>query len=301
MQTKSQIQQLFDEAGLRPNKRFGQNFLIDRNLMRMLVDAAGLTKDDFVLEVGCATGSLTEELAGEAGLVIAVEIDKKLAEIAGGQLAGLDNVQIISTDVLSDKHTINPGIIGIIKKARQEFGGRFLLISNLPYSAATPLMLNLVCGAVPADSASSPLADAMYITVQREVAERMMAGAGDSEYGILSAILSCFGDLKAIRKLPAAVFWPMPKVESAMISFVRSSQKAGQVKDAGILTAVVSLFMQHRRKMVKAIVKYAAGDLAGISNWDELFEKSGIDPQSRPQTIPPEKFLHLANLCRDSL
>jgi 16S rRNA (adenine1518-N6/adenine1519-N6)-dimethyltransferase len=293
MQTKSQIQQLFDEAGLRPNKRFGQNFLIDRNLMRMLVDAAGLSKDDFVLEVGCGTGSLTEELAGEAGLVIAVEIDKKLAEIAGGQLAGLDNVQIISTDVLSDKHTINPGIIGIIKKARQEFGGRFLLISNLPYSAATPLMLNLVCGAVPAD--------AMYITVQREVAERMMAGAGDSEYGILSAILSCFGDLKAIRKLPAAVFWPMPKVESAMISFMRNSQKAGQVKDAGILTAVVSLFMQHRRKMVKAIVKYAAGDLAGISSWNELFERSGIDPQSRPQAIPPEKFVHLANLCRDYL
>jgi 16S rRNA A1518/A1519 N6-dimethyltransferase RsmA/KsgA/DIM1 with predicted DNA glycosylase/AP lyase activity len=103
----------------------------------------------------------------------------------------------------------------------------------------------------------------------------------------------------------------MPKVESAMISFVRSSQKAGQVKDAGILTAVVSLFMQHRRKMVKAIVKYAAGDLAGISNplrrsageasWNELFEKSGIDPQARPQAIPPEKFVHLANLCRDRL
>lgn len=290
MQTKTEIRRLLSEAGVRPNKRFGQNFLIDANLMRILVDGASLTRNDIVLEVGCATGSLTEELAKEGGAVIAVEIDKKLAEIAARQLSCFDNVEIISADVLSDKHTINPDITEIIRKARQKFGGRFLMVSNLPYSAATPLMLNLVCGPV--------VADAMYVTVQKEVAERMTAKAGSSEYGILSVILACFGDLKVIRKMPAAVFWPMPQVESAMISFVRSSQKAEQVENAETLTSVVSLFMQHRRKMVSGIVKYAAGSLAEIDNWDELFEKSGIDPQSRPQTIPPENFLHLANLCR---
>jgi 16S rRNA (adenine1518-N6/adenine1519-N6)-dimethyltransferase len=126
----------------------------------------------------------------------------------------------------------------------------------------------------------------------------MTAKAGSSDYGILSVILACFGDLKVIRKMPAAVFWPMPKVESAMISFVRSSQKAEQVRNGETLASVVSFFMQHRRKMVKAIVKYAAGSLAGIDDWQELFEQSGIEPRSRPQTIPPENFLHLANLCR---
>jgi 16S rRNA (adenine1518-N6/adenine1519-N6)-dimethyltransferase len=290
MQTKKQIRQLLEEASIRPNKRFGQNFLIDANLMRILVDSASLTGDDMVLEVGCATGSLTEELAKEAGLVITVEIDKKIAEIAEGQLSCFDNVEIISADVLSDKHTINPDIIEIIRKARQKFDGRFLMVSNLPYSAATPLMLNLVCGPV--------VADAMYVTVQKEVAERMTAKAGSKDYGILSVILACFGDLKVIRKMPAAVFWPMPKVESAMISFVRSSQKAEQVENSETLASVVSLFMQHRRKMVKAIVKYAAGSLAEIDDWQELFEKSGIEPRSRPQTILPENFLHLANLCR---
>ena len=292
MQTKNQIRQLLNEAGLRPNKRFGQNFLIDGNLMSLLVASAGIGKDDVVLEVGCATGSLTEELAKEAGFVITVEIDRGLAEIAERQLADFGNVQIIIADVLYDKHTINSDIIEKVKEARQKFGGRFLLVSNLPYSAATPLMLNLVCGPV--------VVDAMYITVQEEVAERMTAKAGDSEYGILSVILACFGDLKVIRKMPAAVFWPMPKVESAMISFVRNKQKAEQVESAETLASVVSFFMQHRRKMVKAIVKYAAGNLAGIGDWQRLFEKSGIEPQSRPQTIPPEKFLRLANLCRNT-
>jgi 16S rRNA (adenine1518-N6/adenine1519-N6)-dimethyltransferase len=289
MQTKNQIRRLLEAAGIRPNKRFGQNFLIDRNLMSLLVASAGIGKDDVVLEVGCATGSLTEELAKKAGFVITVEIDRGLVEIAERQLAGFGNVQIISADVLYDKHTINADIIDEVKKARQKFGGRFLLVSNLPYSAATPLMLNLVCGPV--------VADAMYVTMQKEVAERMTADVGSSEYGILSIILACFGDLKVIRKMPAAVFWPMPKVESAMISFVRNRQKAERVENAETLASVVSLFMQHRRKMVKAIVKYATGDLAKVGDWQQLFEKSGIEPQSRPQAILPQNFLYLANLC----
>jgi 16S rRNA (adenine1518-N6/adenine1519-N6)-dimethyltransferase len=289
MQTKNQIQQLLDEAGVRPNKRFGQNFLVDGNLMRLLVESAGLTKDDVVLEVGCGTGSLTEELTEKAGAVIAVEIDSVLAGIAGKRLSCFDNVQIINRDVLADKHTIDADVIEIIENTRRRFGGKFLLVSNLPYSAATPLMLNLVCG--------QPATDAMYVTVQKEVAERMTAEAGSKNYGILSVILSCFGDLKVIRKLPPAVFWPSPKVESAMISFIRSSQKAERVTYADTLVSVVNLFMQHRRKMVSGIVKYAVGSLAGIDNWQELFDKSGIEPQSRPEQISAEQFLELANLC----
>ena len=293
MQTKSQIYNLLAEAQVRLNKKFGQNFLIDGNLMRLLVETAGIAKTDVVLEVGCGTGGLSEELAKRCGFLIAVEIDNKLAEISENRQKNISNVQIINTDVLSDKHTINKEVIEAVREARKRLEGRFLLVSNLPFSAATPLIMNLVWG---------PLAaDAMYVTVQKEVAQRMTARAGDSEYGILSVILSCFGKVKLVRILPASVFWPMPKVESAMVSFERDEEKAKRIEDAEILVEVVNLFMQHRRKMLKGSIKYAQGRLSKISNWDELFEQSGIDRQQRPQMIEAEKYLALANLCHRQL
>lgn len=293
MQTKKEIYNLLAEAGIRLNKKFGQNFLIDGNLMRLLVETAGLTSEDVVLEVGCGTGSLTEELALRAGFAAAVEIDGNLAEIARNRLKGIDNVEIINTDVLSDKHTINKEVIDAIQDARKSYGGRFLLVSNLPFSAATPLMLNLICGPV--------VADAMYVTVQKEVAERMTAQPGGREYGILSVILDCFGEANLERILPASVFWPVPKVESAIVSFERNEDKTKRIENTEMLVDVVSMFMQHRRKMVKGTIKYAKGDLSGISNWQELFEQSGIDSQQRPQMIKSENFLILANLCQHQL
>ena len=166
-------------------------------------------------------------------------------------------------------------------------------MSNLPFSAATPLMLNLVCGPV--------VADAMYVTVQKEVAERMTAQPGGREYGILSVILDCFGEANLERILPASVFWPVPKVESAIVSFERNEGKAKRIENTEILVEVVNMFMQHRRKMVKGTVKYAKGNLSQINNWQELFERSGIDSQQRPQMIKSENFLLLANLCQHRL
>jgi 16S rRNA (adenine1518-N6/adenine1519-N6)-dimethyltransferase len=291
MQSKSQIQQLLASAGVEPNKRLGQNFLIDLNLMRLLVDTANISNNDIVLEVGCGTGSLTQGLAEHAARVVAVETDKTLVEIAAGELAGVGNVKVINTDVLENKNTITKIVIDAIELARQNHSGKFLLVSNLPYSIASPLMMNLITG---------PLAaDAMYVTVQKEVAERMTAGPGDQHYGTLSIHMAATGDVKKERTLKPTVFWPEPQVHSAMISFVRNAEKAGRIKNMELLGEVINLFMQHRRKMVQACTKFSEGKLAEIKNWPEIFQKCGIDPHSRPEQLAPEDYIAVANLCAE--
>jgi 16S rRNA (adenine1518-N6/adenine1519-N6)-dimethyltransferase len=293
MQTKQQIQQLLASAGVEPNKRLGQNFLIDLNLMRLLVDNANIGNNDIVLEVGCGTGSLTQALAERAGKVIAVEMDETLAEITARELANANNVEVINTDILENKSTINRAIIDAIELARKGRSGRFLLVSNLPYSIASPLMMNLIT--------SSIVADAMYVTVQKEVAERMTAGPGDRHYGTLSIHLAATGDVKTERSLKPTVFWPAPQVNSAMISFIRKAEKWSRIQNMEILGELVNLFMQHRRKMVKACTRFVTGKLAKIDNWLDIFEKCGIDPHNRPEQLTPEDFIAISNLCNKYL
>jgi 16S rRNA (adenine1518-N6/adenine1519-N6)-dimethyltransferase len=292
MQTKQQIQQLLAEAAVEPNKHLGQNFLVDLNLMRLLVDTANIGNEDIVLEVGCGTGSLTQALAERAGKVIAVEMDETLAKIAAKELANAGNVEVINVDILENKNTINRTISGTIELARKKRPSRFLLVSNLPYSIASPLMMNLITGPT--------VADAMYVTIQKEVADRMTAAPGDRHYGTLSIHIAATGDVKTERNLKPTVFWPAPQVSSAMISFVRKAEKVSRIQSMELLGEVVNLFMQHRRKMVKACVKFAAGKLAEINNWPEIFQKCGIDPHNRPEQLAPENFVAISNLCNES-
>lgn len=290
MQTKHQIQQLLASAGVFPNKHFGQHFLIDLNLMCVMIDSARIGSDDIVLEVGCGTGSLTEGLAEQAGFCIAVEVDDTLAKIAQEQLAEKDNVVVVNTDVLESKHTISGTVINTIEKARSKHKGRLMLVANLPYNVACPVMLNLVTGPT--------VVDEMYVTVQKQVAERMTAKPGSGDYGTMSIFLSAAGEVKIERILKPTVFWPQPQVESAMVSFVRKKEKARRIKSMEYFGEVINLFMGHRRKMLKACTKLASGELVKVDNWDEIFEKCSIDPTQRPEKLPPEDYIAIANLCR---
>jgi len=293
VQTKRQIQQLLTSAGVRPNKRLGQHFLIDLNLMRLLIDCAKISPNDVVLEVGCGTGSLTEGLAERAGHVVAVEYDVRLAQIARTQLADAPNVQIINTDVLSGKHTINANVLDALAAARRQHTGRLLLVANLPYNVASPVIINLVSGSI--------VADAMYVTIQKEVAERMTAKPGTKAYGTMSILLQAAGGVEVIRRLKPSVFWPAPQVDSAMIGFVRSAEKLTQIHSLAMLTAVVELFMGHRRKTLSSCAKLAAGRLSRIKDWPRVFAESGIDPKQRPEQISSENYVTLANLCQKML
>jgi len=298
MQTKRQIQELLSAAGISPNRRLGQHFLIDLNLMRLLVDSAQIREDDVVLEVGCGTGSLTQALAERAGAVVAVEIDPTLAPIAESQVAGQENVQIINADVLSGKGAINPLVVEALEGARRQtkpagpMRGRLLLVSNLPYDVASPVMVHLAKGPV--------VADAMHVTVQKEVAERMTAGPGSREYGTLSVFLQATGSMEILRVLKPNVFWPPPTVDSALVRFVRDEHKSRQIEDMGILSDVVTLFMGHRRKMLRACIKDVGPPLGDSDLWLRILERYSIDPTLRPGELTPPQYVEMANACRQS-
>lgn len=291
MQTKQQIQQLLASAGVFPNKRLGQHFLIDLNLMRLLVDSANIHKDDIVLEVGCGTGSLTEGLAERAGGVIAVEYDGTLAQIAKSRLAEKENVEIIHADILENKHTISHTVTDALARSRGEYCGRVLLVANLPYNVACPVILNLITGLM--------IADAMYVTVQKEIAERMKAEPGGGDYGSLSIFLGATGDVKMIRTLKPTVFWPQPQVDSAMVVFVREEEKISRIRNMEIFAEIITLFIGHRRKTLLACTRLARGRLAKIDDWPEIFERSSVDSKQRPEQISPEDYIAIANLCCD--
>lgn len=285
MQTKRQIQQLLTSAGIRPNKRLGQHFLIDLNLMRLLIGSANIQKNDVVLEVGCATGSLTEGLAQHAGKVIAVELDKNLAEIAKRQLAKTKNVEILNTDILENKNTISRTTIKAIETAHKKYAGRILLVANLPYNVASPVMVNLVKGPT--------IADGMFVTVQKEVADRMTASSGSSDYGILSIFLHATGDVKKIRVLKPTVFWPQPQVDSAMVSFRRDLDKSARITDMELFGRIVNLFMSHRRKTLLASSRLARGEF--MKNWPEILKKCSINPQKRPEQLSAKDYITITN------
>ncbi len=293
MQTKHQIRDLLSSAGIQPNKRLGQHFLIDLNLMRLLVDSANIRKNDIILEVGCGTGSMTGALAEKAGRVIAVELDRNLSEIARKQLSDTENLKLINTDILESKHKLSPAVVSELALARKQCGGRTLLVANLPYDVASSLMMNLLMGPT--------IADAMYVTVQKEVAERMTAAPASSNYSILSIFLGVTGDVKTIRTLKPAVFWPQPRVDSAMVGFVRNQAKCDRIANMELFSEIVHLFMGHRRKTLLSCSKLARGKLAEIADWPEIFEQCGINPKQRPETLGPEDYIAIANCAGNSL
>jgi 16S rRNA (adenine1518-N6/adenine1519-N6)-dimethyltransferase len=329
MQTKREIQELLSAAGVAPNRRLGQHFLIDLNLMRLLVDSARIGRGDVVLEIGTGTGSLTEALAEQAGRVVTVELDPTLAGIARSRLGPAGNVQIINADVLSSKGTINPAVTQAVTEAQARFRsigpagpvrpigpaqGRVLLVSNLPYDVASSVMINLVKGPV--------TAHAMFVTVQKEVAERMTARPGRRDYGTLSIFLQATGGVETIRRLKPSVFWPPPAVDSAMVRYVRDRDKSRRILDMDLFGAVIALFIGHRRKMLRACIKEVPPELGGRACrglpardsragrprhesgrdlWLEIFEQHSIDPTRRPEELAPEQYVDLANSCHQLL
>ena len=293
MQTKHQIRNLLSTTGVSPNKRLGQHFLIDLNLMKLLVDAANIQKDDIVLEVGCGTGSMTEALAEKAGRIIAVELDRNLYEIAQKQLSDPQNLQMINADILESKNKLCPAVVSELAIARKQYRGRILLVANLPYDVASSLFMNLLVGPT--------IADAMYVTVQKEVADRMIAAPSSDNYGILSIFLGSTGEVRTIRTLKPAVFWPQPQVDSAMVSFVRNQAKSDRVADMELFSKIVHLFMGHRRKTLLSCSKLARDRLEKIVDWPEIFEKCSIDPKQRPEKLRPEDYIYIANCVGNSL
>jgi len=289
MQTKQDIERLLAGAGTQPKHRLGQNFLVDLNLMRLLIQDAHLNEQDIVLEVGTGTGSFSEGIAEKCGRLVTVEYDTALFNIAQTRLNQFDNVTQFNMDILENKNTIQRDVLEAVQSARNELGGRFLLMANLPYNVGSSVMANLISGPV--------VVDGMFATIQKEVADRMAATTGNADYGTLSILMAATGTVRFLRKLPPSVFWPRPQVDSAMVRFQRDPKKVQQIHDMQTFREVIILFMGHRRKMLKACSKFAEGNLEKVRHWADIFAEAVVDPHMRPEELTPQQYVNIANLC----
>lgn len=260
-------------------KKFGQNFLIDANILENIVDAAEITKDDFVLEIGPGIGTMTQYLCEAARQVVAVEIDKMLIPILEDTLSEYDNVEVIHQDVLK---------VDIKSLAEEKNKGRPIkVVANLPYYITTPIIMGLFESRVPIES--------ITIMVQKEVADRMQTGPGSKDYGALSLAVQYYANAKVMLNVSASCFMPRPNVDSAVIKLTRHKQPTVEVKDEKLMFQVIRASFNQRRKTL----------VNGLKNSPELnFSKeeiiSAIEAIGKPETIRGEaltleEFAKLSN------
>ncbi len=285
MQTLTQIRALLAEAGQRPNKRLGQCFLIDLNLMQAVVETAELTGGETVLEVGPGTGSLTEALLEKAGRVVSVEYDRMLAEVVERRLGGRENFLLLQQDALAGKHEIAPEVLAAVAP-------RAVLVSNLPYAIATPLVVEALIESWRSLRGRGVCFERLTFTVQQEVAERMAACSGKA-YGSASVILQLLGEVSLGKAVPASAFWPRPKIDSRIVRIDFAPDRAGKVKDLETLQALLHLAFTQRRKHIGTVVK-ARGAPFDAQAFAAALGEAGIDPTTRAEDLSPAEYLELA-------
>jgi len=296
-QTTAYLRKLFAQVGFTIDARRGQNFLVDLNLLDVLERAAGITPADVVLEVGTGTGALTERLARAAGRVVTCEIDPRLAQLARERLLAVDTiggdlgrrVELVEGDVLESKHRFAPAVLAAIEEAcASQSSGKFRLVANLPYCVATPIISNLLATSRPFDTAT--------VTVQREMGERMTATAGSHAYNALSVWVGaqCRGEV--VRILPASVFWPRPKIESAIVHLELEPERRALIHDLGRFHDFVRDVFCHRRKLLRGVLVRMAGGKQNDAARDivaRVYETMGFDESVRAEEISPDAFVRL--------
>ena len=247
-QTSTFLKQRMEEAGIRPVSKFGQNFLIDLNLVNMIADSANLTEQDVALEVGTGTGSLTGLIAQKAGRVITVEIDQNLWQLAQEELAGFNNITFLQQDALRNKNNLNPILIDTIRQAMSEIeGAQLKLVANLPYNIATPLISNLL-------TLDEFVPTSMTVTIQKELAERIVARPGTKDFGALSLWIQAQCNPEIVRIMSPKVFWPRPKVDSAIIHIETDTAKRNRIPDLAYYHHFVRSLFIHRRKLLRGVL-----------------------------------------------
>lgn len=289
MQTLREIRSLLKSGGTAPSKRYGQNFLIDAHAMERLVDLADISPGGTILEVGAATGSLTEDLlekVGPEGRVVAVEIDRTLAPMLRERLGRQHQLVIIEADVLAGKHQINPEVLtGVAPRCQ--------LVANLPYNIATPLVAECMLESWRSLKADSVRFESLTCTVQQEVAERF-AARGGSEYGIVSVLLALLGEVTLGAGVPATAFWPRPKIATRMVRVDFRPDRAGRLESVETLMELLRLVFTQRRKRLGTAMR-SRSSVYDVDTFAEAAARAGVDATARPDEVAPEGYLRLAN------
>ncbi|MGH2748437.1 MAG: 16S rRNA (adenine(1518)-N(6)/adenine(1519)-N(6))-dimethyltransferase RsmA [Actinomycetota bacterium] len=260
------LRQLLDRHGVKPRKALGQNFVVDPNTIRKIVNLSGAGIEDHVLEIGAGAGSLTLGLAAAAGRVIAVEFDHRMLAVLSEAVSDLTNVDIVEADAL----TLDLASIEATK-----------MVGNLPYNIATPLVLRTL--------ERAPQLAELTVMTQKEVGERLAAKPGAKSYGQASVLVRYFSEPKVVARISRQAFWPVPGVDSVV---VRLSRRAG-VLDVPFdrLSAVVKTAFSQRRKTLRNTLAPLSDSTAGI---EEVLRAAGINPGARAEEIDLDGFAAIA-------
>ena len=261
-------------------KKFGQNFLIDTHVLEKIISAAGITKNDCVLEIGPGIGTMTQYLAENAGHVVAVEIDRNLIPILKETLADYDNVTVINEDILR---------VDIKALAEEYNGGKPIkVVANLPYYITTPIIMGLFESGVPIDN--------ITVMVQKEVADRMKEGPGSKDYGALSLAVQYYAEPEIVANVPPNCFIPRPNVGSAVIRLTRHKEMPVEVKDPALMFRIIRASFNQRRKTLQN----------GLGNAPELpytkeqiaaaIAEMGLTPTIRGEALSLAQFAQLSDI-----
>ncbi len=272
-------------------KKYGQNFLIDANILEKIIGSAEISKKDCVIEIGPGIGTMTQYLAERAAWVVAVEIDKNLIPILNETLSEYDNVTVINEDILK---------VDIGKLAREKNEGRPIkVVANLPYYITTPIIMGLFESHVPLSS--------ITIMVQKEVADRMQVGPGTKDYGALSLAVQYYARPEIVVNVPSTCFMPRPNVGSAVIRLTRFKESPVQVENEKKLFSIIrAAFNQRRKTLANALVNSSSlidkkGNVMKVTRQDvcDVLEKMGISQTIRGEALTLEQFAEFSNLLKD--
>ena len=266
-------------------KKYGHNFLIDTRILEQIIGAAGVGRDDFVLEIGPGIGTMTQYLCEAAREVVAVEIDNNLIPILQDTLGAYDNVEVINEDILK---------VDIRKLAQERNGGRPIkVVANLPYYITTPIIMGLFESHVPIDS--------ITIMVQKEVADRMQVGPGTKDYGALSLAVQYYAVPEIVVNVPPSCFMPQPKVGSAVIRLTRHEQTPVDVRDEKLLFQVIrASFNQRRKTLANGLNNFPAITLSK-EEIQSAIEELGVPVTVRGEALTLEQFARLSNIIYTKL
>lgn len=276
--------QVLQKYGFNFQKKFGQNFLIDANILENIIEAAEVTKEDCVLEIGPGIGTMTQYLAEHAREVIAVEIDKNLIPILGDTLSAYDNVTVINEDILK---------VDINKIVQERNAGKPIkVVANLPYYITTPIIMGLFESHVPLDS--------ITIMVQKEVADRMQVGPGTKDYGALSLAVQYYAKPKVMLTVPASCFMPRPNVDSAVIKLTRYQDLPVKAQDEKFMFDVIrASFNQRRKTLVNGLTNATGLKVTKMSVLSAL-ERMQLPETIRGEALTLEQFAQLADILLES-
>ena len=277
--TPSATKEIINKYSFAFQKKFGQNFLIDSNVLESIIRGAEITKDDFVLEIGPGIGTMTQYLCEAARQVVAVEIDKMLIPILEDTLSEYDNVEVINQDVLK---------VDIKSLADEKNNGKPIkVVANLPYYITTPIIMELFESGVPIDS--------ITIMVQKEVADRMQTGPGSKDYGALSLAVQYYATAKVILNVSATCFMPRPNVDSAVIKLTRHKEPTVNVADEKLMFKIIRASFNQRRKTLVNGLKNSPELSFSKEQIVKAVEKIGKPETIRGEALTLEEFAELAN------